>query len=113
MHAQRKTLATGKHLIADKPYPLRQSAISISFARDAVVSEATLFVIRMPLQDLMEKIRLRDAAIAALPDRFVAAAKGFNRELFPKERLMFTETPPVKRAPKKKVEKKFRRIGTK
>ena len=65
------------------------------------------------VQDLMEKIRLRDAAIAALPDRFVAAAKRFNRELFPKERLMFTETPPVKRAPKKKVEKKFRRIGTK
>ncbi len=65
------------------------------------------------MQDLMEKIRLRDAAIAALPDRFQVAAKRFNREMFPKERLMFTETPPVKRAPKKKVEKKLRRIGTK
>lgn len=61
----------------------------------------------------MEKIQLRDAAIAALPERFVAAAKGFNREMFPKERLVFTETPPVKRAPKKKVEKKARRIGNK
>lgn len=61
----------------------------------------------------MEKIHLRNAAIAALPERFVEAAKNFNREFFPKERFIFTETPPVQRGPKKQVEKKFRRIGNK
>jgi len=45
-------------------------------------------------KDIMTKIKLRDAAIGALPENIRAAALELDLELFPANRQIFTDTPP-------------------
>ena len=46
-------------------------------------------------RDMTTKIKLRDAAIAALPEKLRAAALMPDDELFPSNRQMWTLTPPI------------------
>ncbi|KAI3435926.1 hypothetical protein D9Q98_001984 [Chlorella vulgaris] len=45
--------------------------------------------------DLTAKLKLKNAAVAALPPRLRAAAEVPDDELFPLNREMWTETPPI------------------
>ena len=50
----------------------------------------------LPVQaDLSTKLKLKMAAIAALPPHLAAAAQVPDDELFPLNRQMFTDTPPI------------------
>lgn len=46
-------------------------------------------------KDLTVKIKLREAAIAALPEELQAAARLPDNEPFPANRQMWTLTPPI------------------
>ena len=46
-------------------------------------------------KDITLKIKLREAAIAALPEELRAAAREPDNEPFPSNRQMWTLTPPI------------------
>ena len=46
-------------------------------------------------RDLTTKLRLKEAAIAALPPELQAAAREPDYTPFPANRQMFTDTPPI------------------
>lgn len=67
--------------------------------------------------DLTGKLKLKQAAIAALPEGFLRdAALVEDTAFFPANRMMWTETPPVEDAAQQQVQAQGsakRRIGTK
>ncbi|GAB4821890.1 hypothetical protein N2152v2_008936 [Parachlorella kessleri] len=67
-------------------------------------------------RDLTTKLRLKEAAIAALPPELQAAAREPDYTPFPPNRQMFTDTPPIEgfgEASKTQQQTGRRSIGTK
>lgn len=68
--------------------------------------------------EFMTKVKLRDAAVAALPNSLREAALVPDLTLFPSMRQVWTETPPHEQGDTKIVQqddtdKRKRKIGTK
>lgn len=68
--------------------------------------------------EFMTKVKLRDAAIAALPESIRNAAMAPDLELFPSTRQVWSETPPHEHSDQQQLQrddsdKRKGKIGTK
>lgn len=66
--------------------------------------------------DLSTKLKLKQAAVAALPPHLRAAAEVPDDELFPLNRQMWTDTPPIEgfgQAAAATAQQSGRKLGTK
>ncbi|KAL3159462.1 hypothetical protein ABBQ38_009887 [Trebouxia sp. C0009 RCD-2024] len=90
---QRFLLALAPQEIADLKLSDEEKADAAARSRD--YSRRKMAQHREWQKDITQKIKLREAAIAALPEELRAAARAPDYEPFPANRQMWTLTPPI------------------